>query len=141
MLACGVAVGVEADWRDQAACLGQDELMFDVERVEEALDVCRACPVVMDCRDAVMADTYLRRAYAYVGAVVGGLPPAQLRKRRSDRKMPLPVSVRRCVYCGEPFTPRTGQSKLCSARCRNKRHLMQKKRWEQGRYAERKVLV
>lgn len=122
------------DWRTRAACLGMSDLMFDMDRIEDALDVCRSCDVIGECRDAVLTDNFLRRGYISVGAVVGGLPPSQLRKRRSDAK-PLPeVGLRRCVQCKELFKPKTGGSKLCSARCRNKRHLAQKKRWEKDRY-------
>jgi len=123
-------------WRVRAACLGMSDLMFDQDRVEDALDVCRGCDVIAECREAVLSDSYLRRAYASkeVSAVVGGLAPYQLRKRRSDAK-PLPdVNLRRCVQCRELFKPKTGGSKLCSARCRNRRHLDQKQRWEKARY-------
>lgn len=122
------------DWRLRAACLGMSNLMFDMDRIEDALDVCRSCDVVPECREAVMSDGYLRRAYVAVGAVVGGLPPSKLKARRSDAK-PLPeVRLRRCVQCKELFKPKTGGSKLCSPRCKNKRHLIQKKRWEKNRY-------
>lgn len=72
------------DWRDRAACLGMSELMFDVDRTSDALDVCRECEVVEECRDDVMSDPFLRRAYASkdISAVVGGMAPSELRKRR-----------------------------------------------------------
>lgn len=123
------------DWRTRAACLGMSDLMFDPERTEEALEVCRGCGVIGECRDAVLADTTLRRAYACkeVSAVVGGMPPSQLRKRRSDLKAK-EVTVVKCAYCNQPFVPKTRKVKFCSARCRNKRQLAQKKRWEKARY-------
>lgn len=71
-------------WRDRAACLGMSDLMFDPDRTEEALDVCRECEVVEPCRTHVMSDPFLRRVYASkeISAVVGGMTPAELRKRR-----------------------------------------------------------
>lgn len=45
------------DWRDQAACLGEDpELFFPVgttgpavRQIEQAKGVCRGCPVISPC--------------------------------------------------------------------------------------------
>lgn len=121
------------DWRARAACLGMSDLMFDPEQVHEAVEVCRECPVIGECWEAVMADDSLRRAYAFVGATVGGLPPSQLRKRRKDA-IAKPVPVHRCSYCNQAFVPKTRKIKFCSDRCRNKRQLAQKKQWEKARY-------
>jgi WhiB family redox-sensing transcriptional regulator len=48
----------EHDWRDEAACLGEDpEIFFPLSdslspgaEARAALSVCRRCPVLLDCR-------------------------------------------------------------------------------------------
>jgi WhiB family redox-sensing transcriptional regulator len=47
------------DWRDEAACLGEDpELFFPVgttgralDQIEQAKTVCKQCPVAQECLD------------------------------------------------------------------------------------------
>ena len=44
------------EWRTQARCRGDAELMYDTEAVEEARAVCLKCPVLAECREWIMAD-------------------------------------------------------------------------------------
>lgn len=41
---------MRARWQDRAACRGEDpELFFDKTRVNEAVAICRRCPVIHEC--------------------------------------------------------------------------------------------
>jgi hypothetical protein len=68
-------------WHDRAACPDRDpELFFDAHRETEALGVCAACPVAVQClEDALSWEPRLRgtsTGRAYHG-VRGGLTGAQ----------------------------------------------------------------
>jgi len=44
---------VTADWRDLAACRGMDtDIFFNKDRYQEAVTVCRSCPVILRCKEA-----------------------------------------------------------------------------------------
>ena len=69
------------DWRTQAACLGHDpELFFpqpaDREGEDEAIAICRRCPVEADClAEAMDAETYRPTSGRY--GIWGGKTPAE----------------------------------------------------------------
>ena len=78
-------------WREQAACLGATELMFDTERQNKALMLCIGCPVLEECRQFALTDDQLRRLHrenrVWYG-VVGGLTPGELRRHhRAERRL------------------------------------------------------
>ncbi|MGW4648097.1 WhiB family transcriptional regulator [Kitasatospora sp. NPDC004289] len=75
-------------WREQAECVGEDPELFFPEsllstqgmlQAEEAIAVCRRCPVISECLARVMRYEGNKGAKARDG-IVGGLIPSQRRK-------------------------------------------------------------
>ena len=69
------------DWRARAACLGRDPEMFfpqpaDRDGEDEAVAICRRCPVEADClADAIESETY--RPTSGRHGIWGGKTPQQ----------------------------------------------------------------
>jgi hypothetical protein len=61
------------DWRDRAACVGDNPNEWD-ECTQYAREVCRACPVAIQCLDAAMT---AERGFPYSGrsSLYAGLTP------------------------------------------------------------------
>lgn len=91
------------DWRDGAACRGVT-FMFDPDRVEDAKNVCRICPVYDDCL------AWIRWAQPEVLGVVAGMTPRQR-------------GFVSCVECGRPIKkPRRGRCMGCYTYLREQAH-------------------
>jgi WhiB family redox-sensing transcriptional regulator len=84
-------VTVDETWRERAACLGMDRgLWFPAipesrtkagrERVQHARDVCKSCPVRLECLE------YAVRTWQAYG-IWGGLDPEQRRRSRFCRRV------------------------------------------------------
>ncbi|QBI19182.1 WhiB family transcriptional regulator [Egibacter rhizosphaerae] len=75
------------DWRQQAACIGEDpELFFPVgstgpalEQVERAKAVCRRCPVIEECLEWALATNQ-------DAGVWGGMSEDERRALRRNRQ-------------------------------------------------------
>lgn len=86
-------------WHSRAACRGINPELFFPERgnpedVEAALELCRACPVRLDCLEQAMTD--MER-----DGIWGGSTGNQRRKLRRDQLrtgVPWTVLVTRCVW-------------------------------------------
>lgn len=92
---------MSGDWRDEAACRGQDPSIWLPERgdpVLRAKRICSTCPVADDCLE------YALRESITVG-IYGGLSEKQRRPLRKKR------NAERLCACGAP--PRV----LGAARC------------------------
>ena len=82
----------EMDWRDRAACLGEDPDLFfpigdsgpSISQVQQAKKVCRRCPVIQPCLEWALASGD--------EGVLGGLDD---RERRRLRALSRPVSSHR----------------------------------------------
>jgi hypothetical protein len=58
-----------ASWREQAACIGQSDLMFGRGIYREAVALCRDCPVIKPCFDYANTEPILDMGIA------GGMGP------------------------------------------------------------------
>ena len=75
-----------ADWRERAACLGQDpELFFPVGagrnsllQTEAAKSICAGCPVIIRCRDSALENGY--------EGIWGGLDDDERRRMRAQKR-------------------------------------------------------
>ena len=103
-------------WREQAACLGATELMFDVELEESALELCRSCVVLTDCRDWASGD---RTVHDFMVGVVGGKSYRNRSQRLPILDPPTPSGVRVCRACVRYFEPVHGNQRVCSDVCRH----------------------
>lgn len=100
-------------WRESAACAGRPVSWFFPEghnasaEYAKGLEVCRSCPVSIECRDEhERAQRELRRP-------LPGLWAGVIHGRRMQPSTPLP-----CIVCGTLVTEkRGGPTKYCSARC------------------------
>jgi WhiB family transcriptional regulator, redox-sensing transcriptional regulator len=88
------------DWRDRAACLGEDPDLFfpigdsgpSVSQVQQAKKVCRRCPVIQPCLEWALASGD--------EGVLGGLDD---RERRRLRALSRPVKSRpKPMETGDP---------------------------------------
>lgn len=103
------------DWRDDAACRGQDPNIWLPERGESVLRakrICSTCPVADDCLE------YALRESITVG-IYGGLSEKQRRPLRQKRRR-----ERLCV-CGAP--PRVHGAARCED-CEREHRNEQKRR-------------
>jgi WhiB family redox-sensing transcriptional regulator len=82
----------EMDWRDRAACVGEDPDLFfpigdggaSVSQVQQAKKVCRRCPVIQPCLESALATGD--------EGVFGGLDDRERRRLRAPSR---PISARR----------------------------------------------
>lgn len=105
-----------SDWRSQAACLGEVELMFEVESNDAALELCRACPVLSECRDWASGD---RTVHDFMVGVVGGKSYRNRSHRLPILDTPAPSGIRVCRACERYFYPGHGNQRVCSEVCRH----------------------
>ncbi|WP_435056771.1 WhiB family transcriptional regulator [Streptomyces capoamus] len=93
-----------ADWRDQAACGGQDtELYFSALSEETAKNVCRGCPVIEECLQFALDE-----GIPY--GVFGGLDEnerADIKTMSVRWKLTAKETTRRLRYARQPKEPRT----------------------------------
>ena len=84
-----------SDWRDRAACLGDDHDAFfphrdDATGTDAALRVCATCPVATECLEAALAkEGNLAGQYRY--GIRGGTTPEQrasLARARTGKDTP-----------------------------------------------------
>ena len=78
------------EWQEQAACLNYDlkardeeesNPFFDTQRHKEALAICKACPVRIEClRHSLAYDKTLDWALVDTDTIYGGLNGAQRRR-------------------------------------------------------------
>ncbi|MEW2187704.1 WhiB family transcriptional regulator [Streptomyces cellulosae] len=90
-----------SDWKDLAACQGQDTEMFFVEQAEtqeQIKIVCRGCPVLVQCLGDIL--TYEDSTYAW--GVVGGLTVSQRRALRCEGLLGRRLNVRQARALASP---------------------------------------
>ena len=77
------------NWRDLAACAGQQDLFFDGRREAKARAICAVCPVRLKCADLAITT-------AAEFGVWGGMSESELRARRplSPGRSPV-IQIRR----------------------------------------------
>lgn len=68
-------------WREQAACIGQSELMFDFYRTSQAKALCEGCPVREECLTWGLKQPYMRKVHF----IFGGLTSDELKQERRRR--------------------------------------------------------
>jgi WhiB family redox-sensing transcriptional regulator len=123
---------VTSDWRDRAACRGEDpELFFPIgttgrdydAQVEEAKAVCRGCPVRTECLDWA----YRTRADGIWGGTTEQERAAA--RRRHNRQQ---QQTRVCDNCGGTYQTRATNGRYCPP-CAPIIHRQQKTRSEKAR--------
>lgn len=102
------------DWRSQAACLGRDDLMFDLERVEEAVSLCRGCTVFAECSKMLDERGFMT---GMVGVFAGRVYRHRARPRL-DKEIARRLPKQRCPLCKEEFQLRNRRQVVCSSNCR-----------------------
>jgi len=75
-------------WEDRAACRGQSVVMFDSRREAQALELCRHCPVLVECRDDLDATPVTESGdpLLWQAGVRAGLTPAEIADRARTRR-------------------------------------------------------
>lgn len=100
-------------WIENAACRSpwvDPEVFFPSERgfdVEEAaLEICRGCPVVEQCRKyTIESDRQLASVY-HVHGICGGLTQAQRRAIKVGHRGLTALGLGVCRECERPFRPK-----------------------------------
>lgn len=123
------------EWRRFALCGDQPELMADPTREGEALAVCAACPVVVQCREWVLGELF-------IPGVVGATTEVErYGHRKTYQGAPQPQGAHTsgfrhistvCAFCGRPMVVRRRpgwQTYFCSDTCREGRHREQRAAW------------
>lgn len=102
------------NWVARAACRGLDDLAFSSKASdqERMLSICRACPVINECRAEVMArESGMARKQRY--GITGGMTPRQ----RHEADPEAGIAPRTCAICGETFNGAANRS-YCGDECR-----------------------
>ena len=108
-----------ADWRDQAACVGEWFLMEAPALVDEAKARCAACPVFAECRaEGDRVEGTYPAYYLNPGVLAGETGLERANRRRTQRQTPGEFLLAllaewktgaprpaRCVACREPVSP------------------------------------
>lgn len=93
-----------------------------------AVDICRTCPVLAECRQAGATEPQ---------GIWGGTWPHERKARDRRRCQPRPVEVRRCKWCRTPFRPDHNGRLYCRPECLHERTLKRKRAYRVQKAYER----
>lgn len=119
------------DWRDQAACRGEDPDLFfpypgEAVRIEAAKGVCRACPVWMECLQWATEQR--------VEGIWGGTTEEERHRASGRKKRARPQAPAQCNTEAGAQRHRRHHERVCDA-CRRAERQAHRRR-EQAKTAE-----
>ncbi len=127
---------LHVEWMDSAACRGMPLDMFFPETNNggaAAKQVCRACPVSEECLEYALANNIRHGIWA-------GLSENDLRKLKSERRLPSGGWPVQCVECGRTFEAGHSAALLCSRDCERSRDAKRDRRRKLERNARQVAL-